>query len=409
MHLIDEIRRLREAGLEADIRLVAGMLLQDPGCCAFDGSTLTGKMQKYEVMIYYADALFAKAEYKRAEKVYKQALHLRLEIAFQVKSNKSKPINNPATTMTPTTPATNAPIPHSATTTGLSSRQTQHKQQSFPKSHSQQQQQHHFQRNTAAPPPISESTLKQNNNGCPTLASLPDCVSEVEVKYRLSRCYLAHHLNKDAILILETITNRKRGAKINISLATLYENSGQDRAAVQCYEQVLKEYPLALDAAQGLVRAGAKAVEINSVLQTSLKEANNSAVTANAASSKNLAATAKSSKHSVLDLDNVSSSPSPPDCDPPFSLPPRSSSYFLSSYSEAAPQASNSSLEDGEWLSLWVKGQAALFGGDYGAATACFESLTMKPALRNSVHVLVALGQSQYLQGEITRRCSELC
>ena len=64
--------------------------------------------------------------------------------------------------------------------------------------------------------------------------------------------------------------------------------------------------------------------------------------------------------------------------------------------------------DDGEWLSLWIKGQAALFAGDYGAAIASFESLAVKPLTANSVQVLAALGQSYYLQGEGVFECQQI-
>ena len=102
MHLLHEIRRLREADLQSDLRLVVGMILQDSATTsngAFENSLL-GRLQKYEVMVYYADALVANSEYKRAEKIYKQALHMRLEIAFQLKVAKSKPATATAATMT---------------------------------------------------------------------------------------------------------------------------------------------------------------------------------------------------------------------------------------------------------------------------------------------------------------------
>ena len=109
MHLLHEIRRLREADLQSDLRLVVGMILQDSATTsngAFENSLL-GRLQKYEVMVYYADALVANSEYKRAEKIYKQALHMRLEIAFHAKVAKSKPIIT--TTAAPASAAPTAP------------------------------------------------------------------------------------------------------------------------------------------------------------------------------------------------------------------------------------------------------------------------------------------------------------
>ena len=62
------------------------------------------------------------------------------------------------------------------------------------------------------------------------------------LRYRLSRCYLAHGQTKEAMMTLETICMRKRSAKVSLALANLYENTGQERGAVQCYKDVLKEY-----------------------------------------------------------------------------------------------------------------------------------------------------------------------
>ena len=472
MHLLREIRRLREAELQSDIRLVVGMILQDSASGSIFDNTALGRLQKYEAMVYYADALVANSEYKRAEKIFKQALHMRLEIAFQLKVAKSKPATATAATMTTshTAPAPLFAAPTTPPAPTTSNNGSERRMPALHYKHSQYRPEnsqpetnfhmktkgnfaptknaghnshhshgaHHNHRNNNdnnnsnnnhhapsrggsgsggsgtsgghGPPP--SSFIPAN----PSLATLPDCVSEVEVKYRFAKCHMAHGQNKEAIVILETICLRKRGAKINMTLAHLYESSGQERAAVQCYKEVLKEYPLSLEAAQGLVRTGQKAAEINSLLLTGLREAANAHSTSSAApgltssSSSYSNAPTKSCPDAVHDPEEEDSPRfSSTDLDArPLSLPPRSSPYFLSSsssssgFEEAPPSSSSSSSseDDGEWVSLWVKGQAALFAGDYGVAIANFESLVVKPLTTNSVHVLSALGQSYYLQGE---------
>ncbi|KAH7957019.1 hypothetical protein HPB52_014369 [Rhipicephalus sanguineus] len=47
-----------------------------------------------------------------------------------------------------------------------------------------------------------------------------------------------------------------------MALGQLYQQSGNERSAITCYREVLKECPLALEAAKGLLELGVKAVEV---------------------------------------------------------------------------------------------------------------------------------------------------
>lgn len=335
MHVLQEIRRLKDAELFSDLRLVAGIILSSS--CGILDTSLSSKVQKYEIMVYFADSLCNNNEYIRAEKVYKEALQLRSDISFQFKS-QNKGSKNALSADNETPP----PLGNKSATSNI-------------------------------PQPPSNTSMKSDKS-IPniSLASLPESLSEVEVKFRLYKCYLKHSQNKDALLVLETITNRKRNGKINLALAQLYENSAQDRAATQCYKEVLKDFPYSLEAAQGLIRLGVKGTEVASLVQTSLQEI--------------------ILKKTEQVTEQLTTSP-----EHQQNLPPQG---YLSAHHSLSAYTASSSLYDGDWLSFWIKGQASLHSGDFNAAIASFESLSSRPSFRNSVHILVDLGQSQYLQGD---------
>ncbi|UYV80038.1 ANAPC7 [Cordylochernes scorpioides] len=69
-----------------------------------------------------------------------------------------------------------------------------------------------------------------------------------------------------AIAILEAVASKQRTPKINMALAKLYHMNGMERAAITSYKEVLKQCPLAFDAAQGLLSLDAKGTEVASLM-----------------------------------------------------------------------------------------------------------------------------------------------
>ncbi|CAH1801460.1 unnamed protein product [Owenia fusiformis] len=89
-----------------------------------------------------------------------------------------------------------------------------------------------------------------------------DLPSEVDVKYKIHQCLYNLKQYKEAINMLEGISSKQRSARINTALAKLYHRMGMDRSAVTGYKEVLKECPLALQAAIGLMSLGVKGSEV---------------------------------------------------------------------------------------------------------------------------------------------------
>lgn len=54
-----------------------------------------------------------------------------------------------------------------------------------------------------------------------------------------------------------------------MALGKLYQQSGQDRSSITAYKEVVKECPLALEAAKGLLSLGVKGAEVSSLMLNS--------------------------------------------------------------------------------------------------------------------------------------------
>lgn len=61
---------------------------------------------------------------------------------------------------------------------------------------------------------------------------------------------------QQAIEILQSIQARQRTPKINMALAALYRETGNERSAITAYKEVLREVPCALEAAENLLKMG---------------------------------------------------------------------------------------------------------------------------------------------------------
>lgn len=94
-------------------------------------------------------------------------------------------------------------------------------------------------------------------------------LSEVEVKYKMSQCYLHLKEYREATTILEGISQKQRSLKINMSLAKLYQRQGMERSAISCYKEVLRVCPLALEAVIGLFSLGVPGSEVTSLTSSS--------------------------------------------------------------------------------------------------------------------------------------------
>lgn len=89
-----------------------------------------------------------------------------------------------------------------------------------------------------------------------------DVTSENDIKFQIYTCHMNLKQQSQAITALESIPGKQRSARVNMALGKLYQQNGNERSAITCYREVLKECPLALEAAKGLLELGLKAGEV---------------------------------------------------------------------------------------------------------------------------------------------------
>ncbi|GFU10345.1 anaphase-promoting complex subunit 7 [Nephila pilipes] len=91
--------------------------------------------------------------------------------------------------------------------------------------------------------------------------------SEVDVKYKAHLCLVNMKQYSQAASILDSIPAKQRNPCINMALAKInHLQNGNERVAITCYKEVLRECPFAMDAAQGLLSMGVKAAEVAALM-----------------------------------------------------------------------------------------------------------------------------------------------
>lgn len=93
-----------------------------------------------------------------------------------------------------------------------------------------------------------------------------ELMPDIDIKYQMHLCHVNLKQNHQAIGVLQSIPGKQRNAKINMALAKLYQQGGMERSAITAYKEVLRECPLALEAAEGLLSLGVKGIEVNSLV-----------------------------------------------------------------------------------------------------------------------------------------------
>uniref|UniRef100_A0A8C1HH99 Anaphase promoting complex subunit 7 n=1 Tax=Cyprinus carpio carpio TaxID=630221 RepID=A0A8C1HH99_CYPCA len=199
MNVIDHVRDMAAAGLHSNVRIISSLLLT----MSTNNPELFSPSQKYQLLVYHADAIFHDKEYRNAACKYNMALQQKKVLS---KTTKVRPSSTGGTT-------------------------------------------------SALQAQFCQLCVHQ-------LQNLP---SEIEVKYKIAECYTILKLDKDAISVLEGIPSRQRTPKINMMLANLYRKAGQERSAVTSYKEVLRQCPLALDAIIGLLSLSVKGAEVASM------------------------------------------------------------------------------------------------------------------------------------------------
>ncbi|KAL0134898.1 hypothetical protein PUN28_001582 [Cardiocondyla obscurior] len=117
--------------------------------------------------------------------------------------------------------------------------------------------------------------LKSKGTGKPLLDGQKDLPSDVNIKYQIHLCLVKSKNLQEALQVLQSIPGKQRTAKVNMALAKMFHEQGMERSAITTYKEVLKECPLALEAAEGLLSLGVKGVEVNSLIVSSTSSSMN--------------------------------------------------------------------------------------------------------------------------------------
>ncbi|XP_034945414.1 anaphase-promoting complex subunit 7 isoform X2 [Chelonus insularis] len=109
--------------------------------------------------------------------------------------------------------------------------------------------------------------LKSKNGAKPiNQDNYKDLTSDNDIKYQIHVCLMKMKNQFEALQVLQSIPGKQRTAKINMALAKIFHEQGMERSAITTYKEVLRECPLALEAAEGLLSLGVKGIEVNSLI-----------------------------------------------------------------------------------------------------------------------------------------------
>lgn len=183
MTIFEQVKLLYDSGLHSNVISLVNLLLS---INEHNQAELLNMPCKFQIMVYYADALFHNKDFKKAESMYRKALQLKKSLV----KNKGK------------------------------------------------------------------------TQGFPQI----DLSSDIDIKYQMYLCHSNLKQYNLAVSVLESIPGKQRTASINMALAKLYQQAGMERSAITGFKEVLKECPLALDAAQGLLSLGVKGAEVASLM-----------------------------------------------------------------------------------------------------------------------------------------------
>ncbi|KAG7188915.1 hypothetical protein KM043_008516 [Ampulex compressa] len=107
--------------------------------------------------------------------------------------------------------------------------------------------------------------LKSKSAGKP-LEGQKDLPTDVDIKFQIHLCLIKLKNSQEALQVLQSIPGKQRTSKVNMALAKMFQEQGMERSAITTYKEVLRECPLALEAAEGLLSLGVKGVEVNSLI-----------------------------------------------------------------------------------------------------------------------------------------------
>ncbi|KAF7393315.1 anaphase-promoting complex subunit 7 isoform X1 [Vespula maculifrons] len=108
--------------------------------------------------------------------------------------------------------------------------------------------------------------LKSKCTNKPLQDGQKDLPSDIDIKFQIHLCLIKLKNSQEALQVLQSIPGKQRTAKINMALAKMFHEQGMERSAITTYKEVLRECPLALEAAEGLLSLGIKGIEVNSLI-----------------------------------------------------------------------------------------------------------------------------------------------
>lgn len=101
------------------------------------------------------------------------------------------------------------------------------------------------------------------------ILSILETFTEVEMKFRIAKCYYENLQYKEAATVLLNIPQKQRLPKINMLLAKVQIDGPDTKTA---YKEVLKKCPFAFEAIEGLLHLGIKGNEVQSLIINAISE-----------------------------------------------------------------------------------------------------------------------------------------
>ncbi|OMO53699.1 Tetratricopeptide-like helical [Corchorus capsularis] len=111
----------------------------------------------------------------------------------------------------------------------------------------------------------SRSSLSASNRSSSPNSFNISVINENEVKFKIASCHFALTETKAALVEMEGIPPKARNLQMSLLMAKLYRNSKQNRGAVTCYRECLRQCPYVIEAIVALAEFGASAKDIISL------------------------------------------------------------------------------------------------------------------------------------------------
>ncbi|KAM6565984.1 anaphase-promoting complex subunit 7 [Cannabis sativa] len=109
----------------------------------------------------------------------------------------------------------------------------------------------------------SRSTLSSNRSSSPNSFNI-SAINENEVKFKVASCHCAINENRQALAEMEQIS-KGRNLQMNLLMGKLYRYSRNNRSAITCYKECLRQCPYVIEAVTALAELGVSAKEIVSL------------------------------------------------------------------------------------------------------------------------------------------------